>query len=282
MKIFETQEHALSSALIIVLYAIVFFIAKFINDLLTPYNINRELTHNDNAALAVSLTGYFAGVTIIFVSVVSGPHVGLWQDLTAVAAYSLGGVVCLNAARIINDRLILSQFSNVEQIVKMKNNSAGVVQGGFYIASGLVIGGAVQGEGGGPALALVFFAIGQIVMVAFSLLYVKLVSYSVQKEIEENNLAAAFGFAGGLIAIGIIVMKAVSGTFIGWTDSLILLAFDASLIFILLIVVRFFFDKLIIPQSDLNHEIAKDKNIGAGLLEMFAFIGFSLVLFYTL
>ena len=282
MEIFDTQEQALSAILIIFLYAIVFFIAKFINDLLTPYNVNRELTHNDNVALAVSLTGYFAGVTIIFVSVVSGPHVGLWEDLAAVSGYSLGGLLCLNAARIINDRLILSKFSNIEQIIKFRNNSAGLVQGGSYVASGLVIGGAVHGEGGGPALALIFFVIGQLVMVVFSLIYVKMISYSVHKEIEENNLAAAFGFAGGLIAIGIIIMKAVSGAFIGWGDSLKLLAFDVSLIFVLLIVVRFFFDKLIIPHSDLNHEIANDKNVGAGLLEMFASIGFALVLYFTL
>ncbi len=282
MEIFESQEHAISSILIIILYAIVFLIAKWFNDLLTPYNVNRELTHKDNAALAISLTGYLAGTTIIFVSVVSGPHVGLWEDLLAVGSYSLGGVLCLNLARIINDRLILSKFSNIEQIIKFRNNSAGLVQGGTYVASGLVIGGAVHGEGGGPELALIFFLLGQAVLVIFSLLYVKFISYSVHEEIEKNNLAAAFGFTGGIIAIGIIVMKAVSGNFIGWVDSLKLLAFDLSLVLILLIVVRFFFDKLIIPKADLNHEIAKDQNIGAGLLEFFASVSFALVLFYTL
>ncbi|UZR95441.1 DUF350 domain-containing protein [Chondrinema litorale] len=282
MEIFDTTEQAISSVLIIILYAIVFLFAKWINDLLTPYSVNRELTQTDNHALAISLTGYLAGITIIFLSVINGPHVGLWEDLIAVGGYSIGGVFCLNLARIINDKLILRKFSNIEQIIKFRNSSAGLIQGASYIASGLVIGGAVSGEGGGPALALIFFAIGQVILIVFALLYEKFISYSVHDEVEKGNLAAGFGFAGGLIAIGIIAMKAVSGDFIGWSGSLLLLAFDVSLVIVYLVVVRFFFDKLIIPHSDLNHEIANDKNIGAGLLEMFVSIGFSLVLFFTL
>ncbi|MEZ4847611.1 MAG: DUF350 domain-containing protein [Bacteroidia bacterium] len=47
-------------------------------------------------------------------------------------------------------------------------------------------------------------------MVLFAFLYVKLTPYSVHDEIEKDNVAAGLGFAGGLISIGIIVMKGVS------------------------------------------------------------------------
>lgn len=279
---FETREEMLSSVFTIVLFAVVFLLGKWFKDLTTSYSVNKQLTHEDNPALATSFTGYLVGITIIFLGAVDGPHVGLWEDLIAVGSYSIAGILALNLARVINDKLIMHQFSSKEEIVDKRNVAAGVVQGASYVASGMVIAGAIHGEGGGPFVTIAFFAIGQIILIIFALLYEKIISYNVHEELGKNNLAAGLGFSGGIISIGIIAMKAVSGDFEYWSESLQLLAFDIGVVFIYLFAVRFFFDKLIIPHSDLNKEIAEDKNIGAGVLEMFVAIGFSMVLFYTL
>ena len=61
-----------------------------------------------------------------------------------------------------------------------------------------------------------------------------------------------------------------------------MLGLNVLIVFIYLLVVRFFFDKVVIPRSDLNFEIVKDRNVGAGLLEFVVSIGFASVLFLVL
>ena len=45
----------------VVLGAVILIIAKFVNDLLTPYPLDRELTVRDNPAIGLSLSGYYLG-----------------------------------------------------------------------------------------------------------------------------------------------------------------------------------------------------------------------------
>ncbi len=46
---------------------VVLVIGKLVQDLLTPYKINRQLRTKDNVALGLSITGYYLGIVIIFV-----------------------------------------------------------------------------------------------------------------------------------------------------------------------------------------------------------------------
>jgi len=275
-------EDILSAAAFLVLFMVVFLLAKWAFDLISPFNLNKQLTEEDNPAVAVTLGGYFIGVTTIFIGAADGPGVALIHDLILVGGYSIGGILALNLARLINDKLILYKFSTNKEIIEDRNPGTGVVQAGSYISAGLVIAGAIHGEGGGPLNAVVFYLLGQVILIIFGLIYDKILPYSVHEEIEKDNVAAGLGFAGGLISIGIIIMKAISGEFISWTDHLSTLGFDVALIIVLIIFVRFFFDKLIIPKSDLGQEIARDQNFGAGLLEMLLSISFAAVLFFLL
>ncbi|MEL6846200.1 MAG: DUF350 domain-containing protein, partial [Bacteroidota bacterium] len=75
---------------------------------------------------------------------------------------------------------------------------------------------------------------------------------------------------------------AIYGDLTDWASDLMTLGLDVLIIFLYLVVVRFVFDKFILRNSDLNTEIARDQNIGAGLLEMMVAICFSVVLFIVL
>jgi len=77
-------------------------------------------------------------------------------------------------------------------------------------------------------------------------------------------------------------MKGVSGNFISWPYNLTNFFTNTIIIFVLIPIVRIFFDKLIIPRSNLNHEIQNDQNLGAAFLEVTMMIGFSAVLFFTM
>ena len=52
---------------------ILLFLAKLANDLITRHNINQEIGAKNNTAIALGLSGYFAGVTLVFVGAVFQP-----------------------------------------------------------------------------------------------------------------------------------------------------------------------------------------------------------------
>jgi uncharacterized membrane protein YjfL (UPF0719 family) len=266
----------------LVLFAVLFVLGKWLNDLVTSHAIDRELTERDNPALAISTAGYYLGIIIIFLGALIGPSTSLLWDLLIVGGYGLGGIGLLLLSRVLNDRLILRSFSAQRELIEDRNPGAGAVLFGSYVASALIVAGSIQGEGGGPHTALVFYALGQVALIAFTWLYDWLAPYSLLDQIEKDNAAAGIGLGGALIAIGIIVMRAVSGDFVGWAEDLRYLGGNVLLVFVYLAGVRFFFDRVIIPRSDLSVEITRDRNVGAGLLEGAVSIGFAAVLFFLL
>jgi len=269
-------------AAFLVLFVALFLVGKWLNDLVTDHALNKELTEKDNPALAISTAGYYLGIIIVFIGAVIGPSTTLLWDVLLVGGYGLGGIVLLLLSRVINDRLILRGFSAQRELIEDQNPGTGAVLFGSYVASALIVAGSIQGEGGGPHTALVFYALGQVALIVFTWLYDWMAPYSLLDQIEQDNTAAGVGFGGALIAIGIIVMRAVSGDFVGWAADLQYLGWNVLLVFVYLVVVRLFFDRVLIPNSDLSVEITRDRNVGAGLLEGAVSIGFAAVLFFVL
>jgi len=136
----------------------VFLVGKWLKDLLTPFNLNKQLTTDDNLAVAISVVGYFLGLTIIYLGAVDGPGVSILDDLITVLGFSLGGAVLLNISRILNDKLILYKFSTVKEIIEDKNPGTGVVQAASYIASGLIIAGAIHEKATAKSCYLVAYS----------------------------------------------------------------------------------------------------------------------------
>jgi len=277
-----TVQALVSGTCFVVLFAAVFMIGRWANRMVTSYDVEEVLTEEDNPALAISLSGYYLGIVIIYVGALIGPSHGLQTDLLLVGGYALGGVLLLLLSRYLNDKLILPGFSTDREILDDQNPGTGVVRFGSYVASALIVAGAVHGEGGGPHTALAFYALGQVALLLFLWLYEFMTPYSLHDQIEQDNVAAGIGLSGALVAIGLIIMRAVSGDFVGWVGNLRILGLDLLVIFVYLVGVRFFFDKMMIPESDLNVEIVQDRNVGAGLLEFAVSVGFSAVLFFVL
>lgn len=275
-------QAARNPAAFLVLFAVVFVVGKWLNEAVSTHSVGRQLTKEDNPALAISTSGYYIGIIIIFIGALIGPSTTLLHDLALVGGYGLGGIVLLLLSRVINDRLILRGFSAERELIEDRNPGAGAVLFGSYVASALIVAGSIQGQGGGPHTALAFYGLGQVALIAFTWLYDWIVPYSLLGEIEKDNVAAGVGFAGALIAIGIIVMRAVSGDFVGWVADLQFLGWNVLLVFVYLVGVRLFFDRILIPKSDLSVEITRDRNVGAGLLEGAVSVGFAAVLFFVL
>ena len=259
-------------------YAVLFLLAKQLNDLLSPYKLIEELAVKDNPAVGIALTGYLLASALVFIGPLLGPTGDYLTDLLTVAGYALLGLVFINVSRWVLDKFIFHHFCNWEALIDNQNVGMGAVRFGVYVATGLVAAGSVNGNGGGVVTALVFFVLGQGALLLFSRIYDLTTSYELHEEIENGNVAAGVAFGGTVLALGIIIGKAASGSFVSWEDNLTDFVASTLIGIIVLQEVRVFMDKLVLTGHDLNDEIAKDRNLAAGFLEMGVAIAFALVL----
>ena len=154
----------------VVLGLMVFFLSKLILSLFMPFDIDDELTDKDNPAIGVAVAGYLAGVVIVFLGGAMGAErqaMGAVETMGEIAwgmgivfLYAIMGVVLLNVGRMILDKAILPSFCLIKEVTRDQNVGAGVVECGSYISTGMVVGGALYGEGGGLVTMLVFFVYG--------------------------------------------------------------------------------------------------------------------------
>jgi len=276
MNMFEAYFDVNAAGYYVNFYALAFliealiliFIGKLIRDIVVPYKIDHELTTNDNKALATSYTGYMIGQGIVILGVLTGEASAFVDDLIGVAIWSLIGIILLNIAVIINDKLLLRAFDNRKEIIEDKNVGTGAVQCGAYIGTAFLIRAVVGSEGAHDSMVadiigtLIFFVVGQIGFIVFSMIYQSITKYNLHDEIERDNIAAGVSFGMTLIAVGVLMSKTIDRTpslvaFVAW--------FGTGMV--LLVITRFLVDKLILPSHQLDSEICTDQNWGAAMIE---------------
>lgn len=264
---------------------VVFFVGKYAYHLFhRDISVKDELVEKDNLAFAVAHTGYFIGLMFAIGAAIIGPSHGLVQDLTDIFSYGAMGIVLLNLSIIINDKLILRKFSVRKEIIVDQNVGTGVVEGASAVATGLVIWGALSGVGGGYDTAIVFWVIGQIMLVFVSFVYNMITPYDIHEHIEKDNVAVGIGFAGALISIGILLRFALIPDFVSWEESIINTGIDALIGIVFLPVARFIADKILLPGRNLTDEIVNQEkpNIGVAIIEAFAYIGGAVFITWSL
>jgi len=264
---------------------LVLFCGKITLNMLTPFKIDDELTSKDNPAFGLSLTGYYIGILIIFIGASlslgdTQPTVSNfdWRVLLMDLGWSFLGIILLNVARIITDRIVFRAFSTRKEIIEDCNVGMGAVEFGVYIASALILAGALSGQGGGPATALAFFAIGQTSLIIASWIYQFITRYDFHDEIEKDNVAAGVAYAGTCIAMGIVLMRGTAGDFYSWTENLIQFGWYFICAVFLLFISRFVIDWVLLPNRTLHQEIVEDQNVNAGYMEGGLLIGLAAVI----
>jgi uncharacterized membrane protein YjfL (UPF0719 family) len=157
-----------------------------------------------------------------------------------------------------------------------------------YVATSLTYSGALEGEGGGFWVLLLFFILGQLALLGITYVFRWLTEYNDVQEIAAGNVAAALALAGLLIAVGVVVGRAASGTFTGFLSSF------GSFVMAVLGVVVFYPVRQLVVQSLilggpvrwhgtlLDSEIARDGNIAAGLLEAVGYLTTALFVTYMI
>ncbi|MCF8372489.1 MAG: DUF350 domain-containing protein [Bacteroidales bacterium] len=259
---------------------LLFYVGKLVYQLFNrKINMKDELVEKDNFAFAIAHAGYFVGLLLAIGSAIIGPSNGLVNDLIDIFMYGIIAIVLLNISLIINDKVILRRFSLTKEIITDRNEGIGVVQAANAIATGLIIMGAVSGEGGGIVTALVFWAIGQVVMILTTRVYNWITPFDIHEQLEKDNVAVGIGYAGALVALGNLIRFGLMGDFHSWEITLSNVGIDVVIGLLLLPVVRFLTDKILLPGQKLTDELLQDKpNLGAGLIEAFAYIGGSVLI----
>jgi uncharacterized membrane protein YjfL (UPF0719 family) len=283
----------------------VLVLAKAAQDFMTPYGVDEQLTGKDNPALGLSITGYYMGVIIVFLGVLQDSGEGLENfkasaygaDLLEVFLYSLGGILLLNVSRTVVDKVILTRFSTRKEIIEDRNVGTGAVEFANYVASGLIIAGALNGElvldnpayaeSGvpwwmGAWTALAFFILGEAGLFLFTWVYQLITRYDFHEEIEKDNVAAGVALGGNMVAIAVILLKGLKGNFTGWPENLSAFAVYAVAGCILLFLVRWVADLVMLPNATFDEEIARDRNINAAWIESALVIGSACIIFFSL
>ena len=268
---------------------LLFFIGKMAYQLFHPkVKVAYELVENDNLAFAFAHVGYFIGLLLAIGSVMLGESEGLINDLMGIGIYGLLSIVLLNLSLIINDKIILSNFDLKKEIFDDKNVGTGIVEGANAIATGLVVMGAITGEGYGelgPIVnVLVYWILGQVILFVTSKIYNLMTSYDVHDHIERGNIAVAVGYSGAIIAIGNLINNALAHDFDSWMITIQDVGFNVIVGFAFLPIARFLTDKILLPGQKLTDEIVnqEDPNVGAAIVEAFAYVGGSMLIVWAL
>lgn len=267
----------------------IFLIGKFVYQLLHPsFKVKEELVKKDNFAFAIAHVGYYIGLLLAIGSAIVGPSNGLVNDIIDIAVYGVLAIVLLNCSIFLSDLLMLRNFSIRKEIIEDQNAGTGIIEGAVSIASGLIIFGAVSGESGdmlfGILTAVVFWAFGQLALILTTRFYNWITPYNIHDHIEKDNVAVGIGFAGAIIAIGNLIRFGLAGDFEGWLPSFTETGFELLVGLILLPVMRLITDKILLPGEKLTDEIINQDhpNIGAALVEAFAYIGGSVLITWCL
>ena len=268
---------------------LLFFIGKIAYQLFHPrVKVAYELVENDNLAFAFAHVGYFIGLLLSIGSVMLGESEGLVNDLMGIGIYGLLSIVLLNLSLIINDKIILSNFDLKKEIFDDKNVGTGIVEGANAIATGLVVMGAITGEGYGelgPIVnILVYWILGQVILFVTSKIYNLMTSYDGHYHIEKGNIAVAVGYSGAIIAIGNLINNALAHDFDSWMVTVQDVGFNVIVGFAFLPIARFLTDKILLPGQKLTDEIVnqEDPNVGAAIVEAFAYVGGSMLIVWAL
>lgn len=246
--------------------------------------LNLELFVKDNPAVAIALVGYYFGIVIALGGVLDKTLSVLPEKLLNLASYGCLVILLMLAGAWVGDRLILKHFDCDREIILERNIGAAFVEAGNHIANGLILNASLGGEGGNLLVGFACWLIGLGVLVLASAVYPRFAKYNVFREIEKrNNPAAGLACAGLLVATGNIVRIAFAPEFQDWVSSFRVYGLNLLFCLALLVAIRWFADLILVPGVKISEEIVNQEvpNLGAGLIEAFAYIAASFLIAWS-
>lgn len=244
---------------------------------------DEELTTKDNPAFGVFLAAFLVAIGIAVAGASYGVEVSLLDDLIPVVSYGVLAVVLLLLSIWINDLLILRKFDIYKEMITDRNLGTGIAVAGGTLATGLMLNGALTGESDSFVMGLrdlvVYWAIGQALLVIGGFCFQAMTKYDVHHEIgERDNVAVGISFGGYLLALGILIRASMVGATSNLMEEIPVTIVVAVAGLILLAMARVIADWVFLPKSSLTQEVAKEKNAAAGAIAAASFIVVAILL----
>lgn len=275
------------------LVGIVYILASFVLFVIGKYayavihkevDVDEELVIKDNLAFSLSQIGYYVGLILIIGSNLMGESDGFMNDLINIFVYGFTGIVLMNLSVIINDKIILPKFSVRKEICDDRNAGVGAVEGAVAAGTGLLLMGVFQIEDATWVTMMIMFVVGQVLFIVSAKIYDMITPYNIHEHLEKDNVAVGVGLAGALIAMANIIRFGISNDIESTYHLLVILGFDIAVGLVMLPVIRLLVDKVILPKRSLTDEIINQEhpNVGAALIEAFAYIAGSMLIVWSL
>ncbi len=241
------------------------YVAKLARDAFTVgIDDDNEITEKDNVAFGIYTAGYYIGVGLFLVGVLLGEEEGFLTSCIALLQYGLTGIVLMGFSYALTDWLYFKGAKSMDLLLQ-RNKSVALLIAGRFIYTGLNILTAIQGEGSW-FLTFVYFILGEIGCFIGFKVYTWITPYDDIAEIIKGREAVGINCAGFILAMGILILNALWGNFLGFD----LLLFHFATLFLggilLLLLFRSIGGRLLFPKSTLVKEIHVDNNIGAAAI----------------
>lgn len=247
--------------------------------------LNLELFVRDNVAVAIALVGYYLGIVTALAGVLDKTADTWQQQSLNLVSYGATVILLMLVGAWIGDRLILHECDCAREVREEQNIGAALVEAGVHIANGLILSTALAGQSGSWWVGLICWLVGLGVLTIATRIYPRMTNYNVFREIyNRNNIAAGAALAGLLIGTGNIIRVAFSSEFQSWQQSFIEYGVVLVLCLIALTIIRWIADLVLVPGVKISDEIIHHAapNVGAGLIEAFAYIAGSFLIAWSL
>lgn len=267
---------------------VILFVAKVVRDRLLKrrgHAVNELVVRQASVGAATAQAGYLIGILLGFLGALSfaaqAPSFG--SMIAHLALFGLLAVCLQLVADWLSDRLIFRGMPTSAGASADTNLSLALGQAAVSIATGLVLRGAMMDPTAGVLACVVWFFVGQALMVLAVLLYCRLTPYDDLAEIKRNNVAASFPIVGILLALGFVVEAAVATK---GSDTLLPTALHVGkflgLSLVLVYAFRLVTTYVLLPKLKLAQAIVQQRSVAAGLQEGVSFVLVSLLVTFFL
>jgi len=264
--------------LMILLYVVLvfgfLFIAKKISDVITSFDDDAAIEKDKNTAVSFRRFGLYTGISIALAGVMTDDVSGI-----DILIFLLDGAIATAIffiAHFINDFAIVPHVAN-NDLIKAGNISTGILEAGSFIATGILLNGAFSGTEGGTFYSIIFFFLGQLLLIGAVYIHQKLYRFNVTKCMIEGNLSAGITVAGLLVAYSLILRSSISGEFTGWAESLGWFGISAVTGMVALIVFEKVADLIFLPKTRIADDICSE-NTAAIIVVQAVVISLSLII----
>ena len=237
------------------------------------YDPVNEILLRNNSALGIRYAFYVIAVVFALLGIFDRAQGD--SGVVEFALHALLAALLIHLSRYLNDWLILYDFNNNREVIQEQNVAVSIVEGATYLASAYVISGAFYDWESGLWIAVIWFSIGQLLLIVLALLY-RAVTRGVAEALDNQNTAIGVSLGGFLLSGGIVCGAVISGPSRGWQHDFVVVITYILIWLALMVIAHFLSELLVFRSSRLSDEIMQQRNIAAALFKGVMFLAVTL------